>query len=176
MLGLIGAVVFGAVFAGSWMIAEGDEQKSREDSKRSGKSLYIDKNGKFRHTDTGKRYTTEDAIRNIKKFNKEYEDRRNQFKPKYWGFERFEVAEIRGKDGNIKKVLDNCNFTGIAPTIELFDSHEECVRAFDIQRETYEKLGVDGYNLVIEFRLNKYSEIDIKCLINVDKKNVHYNF
>lgn len=174
MLGLIGAVVFGAVFAGSWMIAEGDEQKSREDSKRSGKSLYIDKNGKFRHTDTGKRYTTEDAIRNIKKFNKEYEDRRREYEDslriKYWGFKRCSVVKE-----NREIFLNKTGVMGDKPVLEIYSNYDDCEVAFNILKQEYLDAGVEIMEIVKYGWMESLREADVQ-FYQKQGYPIHYNF
>lgn len=174
MLGLIGAVVFGAVFAGSWMIAEDRERTSRENSKKSGNSLYIDKNGRFRHTDTGKKYSTEDAIKNIEKFNREREERRKQLTechvPKYWGFKRCDVIKSKNEI-----IIDSFGiFSEKKPIIELFDNYDDCKRAYEILREEYLVKGVSSYDIFEYNPLEHYCDNDINNF-KYNKYSIHNN-
>lgn len=57
MVGILGAIVFGAVCAGAWVYDSNKESKRRANSKADGCPFYIDKNGRLRHTRTGKKYT-----------------------------------------------------------------------------------------------------------------------
>ena len=66
MLGLLGAAVFGVIFAGAWISADQTEQKSRESSRNSGRSFYYDKNGRMRHTGSGRKFTPQE----IREFNR----------------------------------------------------------------------------------------------------------
>lgn len=61
MFGLIGAALFGIVCYGAWVSADNTEKKGRQDSHDSGRDFYIDKNGRMRHTDTGRKFTTEEV-------------------------------------------------------------------------------------------------------------------
>ncbi len=60
MLGLLGALAFGAIFTGAWISAEQTESKSRQSSQQNGHSFYVDKNGRMRHTGSGRKFTPEE--------------------------------------------------------------------------------------------------------------------
>lgn len=66
MFGILGALAYAVTYMGAWLKAETDEQYKRNRAKDKDIPLYFDKYGNMRHTDTGRKYTSEEFIRNQK--------------------------------------------------------------------------------------------------------------
>lgn len=171
MIGAIGAILFGAVFAGSWIVAEDREQSVR----KNGGKYYFDKNRNLRYSDTGKKYTTEDALNAIYRERQIRENKEEKRRKKYWGFLKFEVADV-GKNGKSYMILDYGTITHVNPTVELFDNYKDCLEAYNKQKEIYRKLGVDEHNIFIKMKCEEFSEDDILSHKKIDKREIHYNF
>lgn len=83
MFGLIGAAIFGIVSTGAWIKDEQSEQSRRKNAREDHCEFYIDKNGRFRHTNNGRKYTTEEIHQAF--FNDEEAKRRREYyESKYW--------------------------------------------------------------------------------------------
>lgn len=104
MLGILGALGFGAVAAGAWIDADQTEQQGRQSSKEHGHEFYFDKNGKMRHVDNGKKYTPEEIHQfynpvPLEERKREYDkNHHDQFDYKY-----FQVYNVH--DHNIKEIF-----------------------------------------------------------------------
>lgn len=134
MIGAIGAILFGAVFAGSWMVAEDREQKSKEVARETKNKLYYDKNRRLRNVQTGKKATDEEIH---EYFFGGYEKRRREFKDtydlNYWGFRRFEIINIKTEYGTTKNVLNFIN----KPVLEVFDNYNVFKNEYDKMKNYY---------------------------------------
>lgn len=92
MLGLLGAAIFGAVYFGAWASANITEQEQRNNSRKNGIRFYCDKNGRMRHTDTGKKFTPEevhnylnpDSMSLKEKLEQMEKEKHNEFDHKYY--------------------------------------------------------------------------------------------
>lgn len=114
MLGLLGAAIFGAVYFGAWASANKTEQEQRNNSQKNGIQFYCDKNGRMRHTDTGKKFTPEEV--------------HNYLNPDSMSLkEKFEQMEKESRDK-----LDNKYFTAYNAQNhsirEVFLTEEEAIR------------------------------------------------
>lgn len=72
MFGILGTVIFGIIFSTAWINGEQSEQKNRNSAIKNNNDIYVDKWGKLRHSNTGKKYTTVESKQNIKKENRRY--------------------------------------------------------------------------------------------------------
>ena len=63
MLGIIGAVLFGAVAYGAWSKSNSVQNEQRKQAQKDNSDCYIDRKGILRHNNTGAKYTREDFIR-----------------------------------------------------------------------------------------------------------------
>lgn len=66
MLGLLGALIFGGIVTGAWISADQSEKRQRSNAKKYLNDIYVDKWGKRRHATTGKRYTKEESLQDIR--------------------------------------------------------------------------------------------------------------
>ena len=66
MLGILGTLLFGATYTGTWINEEQKEQERYKKAKENGDKTYIDKYNNLRNTATRKKYSTEDSRNNLK--------------------------------------------------------------------------------------------------------------
>ena len=170
MFGAIGAIIFGVVFAGSWMIADDREQAARENAKkRSNYPYYYDKNGKLRNAHTGRKYSTQDALNEIERKRKERLDR---WEKRYWGFVKRKIYY----DTDRKAWLDI--FSGTE--LELFNNYEDYKKYRDEMFRYYKDKGIDELD-IIRFcsgfgKISHFSNNDIDNEVNLNNcKKVNYN-
>ena len=83
MFGGIMAAIFGGLFTREWCKGVQDEQKDRQQAKQYGNKLYVDKYGHYRHTDTGKKYTSKDGKKAYKEYCIKQEGKREQWDEVY---------------------------------------------------------------------------------------------
>ena len=163
MLGMIGALIFGVVYAGAWMADEDREQVARKRAKETPNyPYYWDKNGKLRNAYTGRKYSTEDARREIERKKNE---RENQYGEKYWGFRRYE--------------LDKYNLFKDNPILELYDDYDDYCKSRAEMEKKYNEKGVDFLymeKMCDGFKINhRYSNRDIESEKSFGAIP-HYNF
>lgn len=173
MFGMIGALIFGVVYAGAWMADEDREQTARREAKKTRNyPYYWDKNGKLRHADTGKKYGTADALREIERQKSEREERRKKEEKKYWGFIRRGIYyDKQGKgwfDWRTK------------PVLELFDNYEDYKKYNNEKIQYYKSEGIDIISIIdccmgIN-HIKHFSDNDIENEIKCRECEVHYNF
>ena len=65
MFGILGALIFGTICTGAWINADNTERKNRNNSRDSGRDFYIDKNGRMRHTENGRKFTPEEIHQSL---------------------------------------------------------------------------------------------------------------
>lgn len=88
MFGTILALFTGMFWTGQWCKDKQDEQKRRNHSRETNTSFYVDKQGRFRNTKTGKKMTSCDIKQTF--FNEEEIKKRNEYyKKEYWGFKNY---------------------------------------------------------------------------------------
>lgn len=93
MFGFIGAALFGAICYGAWASDEQRERNEREDSRKSGRDFYFDKNGRMRHTGSGRKYTMAEIDkeffpRSLEQINRDYDKKmHDRFDKKYYEVE-----------------------------------------------------------------------------------------
>ena len=66
MLGILGTLIFGITYTGAWINENQKEEKRYGIAKENKNKLYVDKHNSLRHTDTRKRYNTDDSHKEIK--------------------------------------------------------------------------------------------------------------
>lgn len=170
MLGIIGALIFGAVYAGAWMADEEREQVARKRAKETpNHPYYWDKNGKLRNAYTGRKYSTEDAKREIERKKKERADR---WEKRYWGFVRREIYY----DKMGKAWFDHSS----KPILEIFNNYDDFKKYNDEMIQYYKDEGVDILSIYRFCRglggVTHFSNDDINNSINLQDCEVHYNF
>lgn len=176
MFGAIGAIIFGVVFAGSWMIADDREQAARENAKKVGSKLYYDKNGKLRNAQTNKK-ATDVEIHDY--FFGGYEKRREEQKDKtdlkYWGYKKFTTAEIKTIYGTMETILSYSS----SPVLEIYDNYDAFKSEYDELKKYYIEKGVSildiSNNCTGINKNNKFSKNNIKAE-KIGGCEVHYNF
>lgn len=173
MLGVIGALIFGAVYAGAWMADEDREQAARREAKKTRNyPYYWDKNGKLRHADTGRKYSTADALREIERQKREREEKRKKEEEEKKEWERLHVKKhccvFCYNDDPEGKIFGKSQ-EGIGK-IEVFKTWED---AIDYIKSCYIAAGNNDY----EYRT---PDLYTKSRLNELEKNkyieVHYNY
>lgn len=102
MLGILGTLLFGAVYTGAWMSEEQKEQERYKKAKENGDSIYIDKHNNLRNTSTRKRYSTEDSRNQLKR------DAERRIRNKYNIYYKYmleENAHRKERYMELKKIL-----------------------------------------------------------------------
>ena len=84
MFGTILALFTGMFWTGQWCKDEQDEQKRRNHSRETNTSFYVDKQGRFRNTKTGKKMTSCDIKQTF--FNEEEIKKKNEYYKKEYCF------------------------------------------------------------------------------------------
>lgn len=177
MFGIIGTLVFGAMFAGAWISAESTEQNMKKNAQDKNLKLYHDKNGKLRNAKTGRRATQEEIHEWLFGAMEREEKRiKEGTELKYWGFYRWKTCYVQDKYGHYVKSL------GDDFVLEIFDNHDDCQEEFlkadeewksDLDPTVWEDLRImRDYWKYGQWK--QYSEWDIQFIKKYHE--VHYNF
>lgn len=173
MLGFIGAALFGIVFTGAWMSAEDDEQKAREEAKKRGNyPYYYDKNRKLRNAYTGKKYSTQDALREIERKRKERDLKNEEEKRKREEYEKYHrykyTAVIHYNNSKGGEIFGSSK--ALVGKIELFKTYRE---ALDYIENCYKK--ANDLNIYLpKIKPFGVSLLDVEELSEYCE--IHYNF
>ena len=152
MLGMIGALIFGVVYAGAWMADENKEQRSRIQAKNNNSKYYFDKNGIMRHIKGGRKYTVQEISDTFN--NKEELERKKQFyKKEYWGVTNLLDGTI--SDGLIELFLTEQEAIEYKDKIkkEIIKKYEENPDKFE-NKELYSRLGFISIGTFTEYRIS----------------------